>query len=62
MNPSGPSGPPVDHLMNRADAYAAQDDYQRRVSAERQADALAAREAYQNEHTVQRALPPGRLS
>jgi len=49
VNPFGPSGPPVDQLMNRADAYAAQAEYQRRIAAQARAAG----------HARQRALPPG---
>ncbi|MEU0499368.1 hypothetical protein [Mycobacterium sp. NPDC006124] len=62
LNPFAASGPPPDGMMTRADAYAAQAEYQRRIVAERQAEALASREAYQRERTEQRALPPGRIS
>jgi hypothetical protein len=54
-NPFGPSGPPVDQLMNRADAYAAQADMRRRVADQARAAGHAT-----VRRIGQRALPPGR--
>jgi hypothetical protein len=53
VNPFGPSGPPVDQLMNRADAYAAQADYQRRIAAQARAA------GHVTVRRTQRALPRG---
>lgn len=55
VNPFGPSGPPVDQLMTREDAYAAQADMRRRVAAQARAAGHAT-----VRRVGQRALPPGR--
>jgi hypothetical protein len=54
LNPFGPSRPPVDQLVSRADAYAAQADMRRRVAAQARAAGHA------TVRRTQRALPPGR--